>query len=156
MRLEIDSHRRWLPYLLIGLGLWWLVEVLWRPGPWFGAGALGLLAATLAGAYRWRERRWEYLTGAWLLGAWAAYILLDGYLPGGLPFAFFFAFLGLGFLGVYATGTRPAMWPLIPGAFLLGLATFLWVLTLGVQLAPYLLPFLLVAAGFWLLRRGAG
>lgn len=155
MRFEVDIGGRWLSYVLIGVGLWWLVRSWWQPGPWYSGATLGVLALGLGLAYRLRERRWSYLTGAWLLAAWAVYLLLDAYLLGGLPFAFFFAFLGLAFFGVYAFGTRPALWPVLPGSLLLGLATVLWVLSVGFQLAPYLLPLLLVAGGIWLVLGGS-
>lgn len=152
--MEIRVEGPWLALFLLGLGAWFLLRAVLNPGPWFAPATLGALALAAAAAYGAGGRRLRWLTAAWLLGAWAAYQGLDAYLPGGMSGAYFFAFLGFGFLGLYATGTRPALWPLLPASLLLGLATLVWMLNMGLALAPYLLPVLLMAYGGWLLVRG--
>lgn len=151
VRARVDGP--WLALALIGLGGWFLIREVFGLGAWFAPATLGALALACLAAYltAWRRQRW--LAGAWLLGGWALYLALDAYLPGGLPFPFFFAFLGLAFLGLYACGARPAFWPLLPASLLLGVATFLWMLSVGLTLLPYLLPLGLVGYGIWLLAR---
>lgn len=154
MRVRVDGP--WLAVLLIGLGAWFLVREVFALGPWFAPATLAVLTAAAAAAWLITGRRLRWLTAAWLLGAWTAYKALDAYLTGGLPFAFFFAFLGLGFLGVYVLAVRPALWPLVPASLLLGLATLLWMISVGLTLAPYLVPVALIAYGAWLLTRRRG
>lgn len=142
----------WLAVLLLAVGLWLLVREVFGFGPWFAVASLGTLAGYYAFQYMWRERRLEALVAAWLLGMWALYVALGALLGARLPVAFFFVLLGFGFVGVYLTGTRPATWPLLLASGFFALATIVWVLGLGLALAPYLLPVLLIGYGVWLLR----
>ncbi|BDG62292.1 hypothetical protein [Caldinitratiruptor microaerophilus] len=153
MRVYEYSGRPWLALLMLGLGLWLLVREVFGLGPWFGPATLGALAAYFAFLYIRRERRLEWLVAAWLLGMWALYLALGIVLGGPLPFAFFFVLLGLGFMGVYATGTRPATWPVMAASALFALGTIVWVLGIGLALLPYVLPLVLIGYGIWLLRR---
>ncbi len=143
----------WLALVLVAVGSWFLIREIFELGAWFGPATLAALA--VVSLLRWlsggRQQRW--LAAGWLLGAWAIYLALDATLAGGMPFAFFFAFLGLAFLGLYACGARPAFWPLVPTSLFLGLATVVWMFTVGLTLLSYLLPLGLIAYGGWLLMR---
>lgn len=143
-----------LAWLLVAVGLWYLTKSLLDLGAWFMPATVSVLALWPLASFV-RTRRLEHFVGLCLLLSWAAYGWLGFVLPEGLPLAFFFVFLGLGFIAVYALATRPLMWPLLPAALLLGLGTFFWVLGMGLAHAPFLIPVALIAWGLWILSRQA-
>jgi hypothetical protein len=142
--------------LLIAVGLFALATYLL---PAAGAALFVVLGAAFAIGRFWTGR-YGYAVPAGILLGFGAFVVLSGAhrLPTD-PGGWFFAMLGLGFVGTYVIGGRAErVWPLYPAAVLLGigalaiaapapavLAGFLWML-------PYS-PLLLVLLGAWLLWR---
>ena len=156
------AERLFLPLLLIGLGLVFLVgNVLTIGGgaSLLGLGLIFLLARILRGNYGLAAPA-GILLG---LGGFVSLIESDR-LPvrpdtpeaGG----WFFLMLALGFVVVYVIGARPAMlWPFFPAAAMAAIGLLLLGTTRLDAFAPYLWlgaywPLTLVAVGLWLLVRG--
>lgn len=145
--------------LLVLAGFWFLAREFFGLGPWFAPATLASLAGVCAGAWL-GTRSVSWLTGAFFLGSWALYKALDVYFGGTLPYSFLPAFWGLGFMLLYAVATRPLRWPLVPASLLLGLATVMYVVGVGIETAKYWAPAALVLWGIYMIvrasRRGPG
>jgi hypothetical protein len=140
--------------LLMLAGLWFMAREFLGPGPWFVPATLAVLtAASFAG---WAvTRRVSWLTGLFFLLSWTAYKALDVWFGGKLPYSFLPAFWGIGFMVLYTVGTRPYRWPLIPASLLLGLATVMYVVGVGIETARYWVPAALLLWGLYMIVRGA-
>jgi len=143
--------------LLIAFGLVVLAgNVLPTPGGllFMGLGTAFLAARVLTG-------KPGYAVPAGILLGFGAFIgltesgLLEGRDPGGL----FFIMLGLGFVAAYLAAATPShVWPLVPGAGLIGFGLFLQGMTLGWSVVPFVWlaaywPLALILFGTWLLVR---
>lgn len=152
MRFEMRLGSAWVGALLVAVGGWFLLRGALGLGPWFMAATLTVLALGFAAA--WAARRREgHLAWACVFASWAAYVAVGSAVPGGLGFPYFLAFLGAGFILLYLLRGRQSVWAVVPGYLLLGLGGVLAVFSLGLSLAPYWVPALLIAYGVWLLRR---
>ena len=142
--------------ILISIGVVALASI-WFPagGAWLflGIGAAFLIARVVT------DRR-GYAVPAGILLAFGAYVWCTetGLMAGPVAAGAFFAFLGIGFLAIYAIAAQPSsVWPIIPGLVLISFGAFIQILTIGapgelVWLAQYW-PLALVATGVWLLLR---
>jgi Putative adhesin len=151
--------RSFVPLALITLGVVFLLSNFVPDRARGGLVVLGLGAAFLVG--RLTTGRYGYAVPAGIFSAIGAYLIVRDVQPAGLASSsgLFFVLLGLGFVLVYAIGMQPtAIWPLLPGAILLGVG----ILHLGLTsmgplanlswIAAYW-PAALVLLGAWFLLR---
>jgi|GEM_PF-4364940 len=148
----------WMGALLVFLGVWFVAREVFHVGPWFGPVSLAVMALASAVGHFVTRRAFGWLMLVYVFGSWAAFASLDVLLAYRLPGSFLPAFWGLGLMAYYALHTRPNRWPLIPATILLGVATVLYVISVGVRTAPYWIPVLLIIWGLSTLfrRRGGG
>lgn len=139
---------------LVMAGVWFLVREVFQPGPWFAPATLAALAAVAALVWA-ATRSLSWLTGFFFAASWALYKALDvWWFEGTLPGSFLPAFWAFGFMMLYAVGTRPFRWPLIPAGALIAIATVMYVIAVGVETARYWVPAALVLWGVYVLVRG--
>jgi hypothetical protein len=155
------SSRGLLPLALITLGVVFLLGNFVPDRARGGLVVLGLGVAFLIG--RITTGRYGYALPAGILSGIGAFVIVKELQPAGLVSSsgLFFVLLGLGFVLVYAIGLQPgAIWPLFPGAILLGVGVVhLGLASIGPLanlswIAAYW-PAALVLVGLWFLLREA-
>jgi hypothetical protein len=155
------SSRGLLPLALITLGVVFLLGNFVPDRARGGLVVLGLGVAFFIG--RMTTGRYGYAVPAGILSGIGAFVIVKELQPAGLVSSsgLFFVLLGLGFVLVYAIGLHPtAIWPLFPGAILLGVGiVHLGLASIGPLanlswIAAYW-PAALVLVGLWFLFREA-